>query len=172
MPSATPEPGNNKANVIALGGNAILSDGDSGDVAQQMRSMELACLHLVPLFSSGNGVVITHGNGLQVDNLLVQQVLDKILCGEGIQRDVVTLVSHFVVVEGDPDFCLTSKPIGPFWDAPSKKKYEEHGHTVMEVRPNNDKPFRRSLRALVNQGAIVIAVGAGGILVILEPNGS
>ena len=73
MPSATPEPGNNKTNVIALGGNAILSDGDSGDVAQQMRSTELACRHLVPLFSFGNGVVITHGNGLQVDNLLVQQ---------------------------------------------------------------------------------------------------
>ena len=55
----------------------------------------------------------------------------------------------------------------------------------MGVRPNNDNPFRRlavspltlrllerrSLRALVNQGAIVIAVGGGGILVILEPDG-
>jgi len=56
----------------------------------------------------------------------------------------------------------------------------------MEVRPNNDKPFRRSvasplplqllerrsLWALVNQGAIVIAGGGGGIPVILEPDGS
>ena len=67
--SATPEPGNNKTNVIALGGNAILSDGDSGDVAQQMRSMELACRHLVPLFSSGNGMVITHGQiGTHISN--------------------------------------------------------------------------------------------------------
>ena len=112
-------------------------------------------------------------------------MLDKILRGEGIQREVVTLVSRFVVVEDDPGVSLASKPIGPFWDAPSKKKYEEHGHTVMGVRPNNDNPFRRlaaslltlrllqrrSLRALVNQGAIVIAVGGGGILVILEPDG-
>ncbi|MDE0719599.1 MAG: carbamate kinase [Dehalococcoidia bacterium] len=215
MPSATPEPDNNKTIVIALGGNAILSDGDSGDVAQQMRSMELACRQLVPLFRSGNRVVITHGNGPQVGNLLVQQenaaleipqqsldicvamtqgqigtmlqqVLDKILRVEGIQRDVVTLVSHFVVAEDDPGFSLASKPIGPFLDALSKKKYEERGHTVMEVRPNNDKPFRRSvasplplrlverrsLRALVNQGTIVIAGGGGGIPVILEPDGS
>ena len=63
MPSATPEAGNNKTNIIPRGGNAILSDGDSGDVAQQMRSMELACRHSVPLFRSGNQVVITHGNG-------------------------------------------------------------------------------------------------------------
>lgn len=121
MPSSTPEPGNNKTNVIALGGNAILSDGDSGDVGQQMRSMELACRQSVPLFRSGNRVVITHGNGPQVDNLLVQQVLDKILRVDGIQRDVVTLVSHFVVVEDDPDCSLASNPIGPFWTPPVKR---------------------------------------------------
>jgi|TARA_Y100000758_G_scaffold164847_1_gene116909 carbamate kinase len=50
-------------------------------------------------------------------------VLDKILRGEGIQREVVTLVSRFVVVEDDPGVSLASKPIGPFLDTPSKKKY-------------------------------------------------
>jgi carbamate kinase len=209
------EPDKNKTIVIALGGNAILSDGDAGDVAQQMLSMELACRQLVPLFRSGNRVVITHGNGPQVGSLLIQQeesasnippqpldicvamtqgqigtmlqqVLGKILRAESIQRDVVTLISHFVVAEDDPDFSLGSKPIGPFLDAVSKEKYEERGHTVMEVQPGSYKPFRRSvaspmplrllerrsLRALVNQGAIVIAGGGGGIPVVLEQDGS
>ena len=115
-----------KTIVIALGGNAILSEGDTGDVEQQILNMELACRQLTSLIRSGNRVVITHGNGPQVGNLLIQQeesgpeipqqpldicvgmtqgqigamlqqVLDKILRNEGIQRDVVTLVSHFVV---------------------------------------------------------------------------
>jgi carbamate kinase len=204
-----------KTIVIALGGNAILSDGEGGDVEQQMLNMEKACRQLAPLVRSGNRVVITHGNGPQVGNLLIQQeesaahvpkqpldicvamtqgqigtmlqqVLDKTLRNEGVQRDVVTLVSHFVVAEDDPDFDQASKPIGPFFDASEKKRYEDQGHTVMEVQPGSDRPYRRSvpspmplrllerrsLRALVGQGAVVIAGGGGGIPVVLEPDGS
>ena len=62
-----------KTIVIALGGNAILSEDDSGDVVQQMSNMILACRQQAPLTRSGNRVVITHGNGPQVDNLLIQQ---------------------------------------------------------------------------------------------------
>ena len=62
-----------KTFVIALGGNAILSEDDPGDVVQLMSNMELACRQLAPLTRSGNRVVITQGNGPQVDNLLIQQ---------------------------------------------------------------------------------------------------
>jgi carbamate kinase len=115
-----------------------------------MLNMEKACKQLVPLVQSGNRVVITHGNGPQVGNLLIQQeesaanvpqqpldicvgmtqgqigtmlqqVLDKILRNERVQRDVVTLVSHFVVAEDDPDFDQASKPIGPFFDEGQKR---------------------------------------------------
>ena len=204
-----------KTIVIALGGNAILSKGDPGDVEQQMLNMELACRQLMPLIRSRNRVVITHGNGPQVGNLLIQQeesvpgvpqqpldicvamtqgqigtmlqqVLHKILQSNDIQREVVTLVSHFVVAEDDLDFLQPSKPIGPFLDAVEKRQNEACGHTVMEVSPGSDRPYRRSvpspiplrllerrsLRALVNEGTIVIAGGGGGIPVVLEPDGS
>ncbi len=59
-----------KTFVIALGGNAILSEDDPGDVVS---NMELACRQLAPLTRSGNRVVITQGNGPQVGNLLIQQ---------------------------------------------------------------------------------------------------
>ena len=52
-----------KTIVIALGGNAILSEGEYGTVEQQMLNMELACRQLTPLIRSENRVVITHGNG-------------------------------------------------------------------------------------------------------------
>ncbi len=54
---------------------------------------------------------------------MIQRLLGKILCNEGIARDVVTLVSHFVVEEDDPEFARSSKPIGPFLDVPSKERY-------------------------------------------------
>ena len=201
--------------VIALGGTAILSEGDTGDVEQQMINMYLACRQLTPLIRSGNRVVITHGNGPQVGNLLIQQedsspeipqqpvdicvamtqgqigsmlqqVLVKILRAEGIQRDVVTLVSHFVVAEDDSDLSHSSKPIGPFLNVEGKQRYEQRGHTILEVHPGSERPYRRSvpspmplrllerksLRALVHQGAIVIAGGGGGIPVVLERDGS
>ena len=117
---------------------------------------------------------------------MLQQVLDKILRQEGIERDVVTLVSHFVVGEDDPEFDRCSKPIGPFLDEASKNRYEDRGHSVMEVSSGTDRPYRRAipspmplrqlerraLRALVNQDAIVIAGEGGGIPVVLEPDGS
>ncbi|MDA0264835.1 MAG: carbamate kinase [Chloroflexi bacterium] len=208
-------PNDSRTIVIALGGNAILPEDDTGDIEQQMLNMELACRQLAPLIRSGNRVVLTHGNGPQVGNLLIQQeesgpgipkqpldicvgmtqgqigsmlqqVLDKVLRNEGIKRDVVTLVSHFVVGEDDPDFSWSSKPIGPFLDAALKEQYEKRGHTIMEVHPGSDRPYRRSvpspmplrllerrsLRALVNQGAVVIAGGGGGIPVVLEADGS
>ena len=62
-----------KTIAIALGGNAILSEDDTGDVEQQMLNMELACRQLTPLIRSGNRVVITHGNSAQFGNLLIQQ---------------------------------------------------------------------------------------------------
>lgn len=212
---STDNPSALKTIVIALGGNAILRDGESGTADQQMRNMETACRDLVPVIKGGHRVVITHGNGPQVGNLLIQQeesqgsvpqqpldicvgmtqgqvgamlqqALDKVLRSEGIQRDVVTLVSHFMVGEDDPDFALSSKLIGPFLTREQKAAYESRGHTVGEVRRDGDHPFRRTvpspmplrllerraLRALSNQGAIVIAGGGGGIPVVLEPDGS
>ena len=139
-----------------------------------MLNMELACRQLMPLIRSRNRIVITHGNGPQVGNLLIQQeksvpgvpqqpldicvamtqgqigtmlqqVLHKILQSNDIQREVVTLVSHFVVAEDDLGFLQSSKPIGPFLDAVEKRQSEACGHTVMEVSPGSDRPYRRSV---------------------------
>jgi len=90
------------------------------------------------------------------------------------------------VTEDDPDFDQSSKPIGPFLNVTEKERYEERGYAVMEVSPGGERPYRRSvpspmplrllerrsLRALVNEGTIVIAGGGGGIPVVLEPDGS
>jgi len=58
--------------VVALGGNAILQPGQRGTVQEQLDNVNVACEHLVKLIASGNyGIVITHGNGPQVGNVLL-----------------------------------------------------------------------------------------------------
>ena len=59
--------------VVALGGNAILSTDPSAQ-AQQAALVETA-RHLVKLIQNGDELIITHGNGPQVGNLLLQHLI-------------------------------------------------------------------------------------------------
>ncbi len=201
--------------VIALGGNAILQVKQRGTVEEQLANLERACKHLVPLVQDGHRLVLTHGNGPQVGNLLIQQaeagdfapyqpmdicvamtqgqigamvqeVLTDQLRAVGLQVDVVTLVSHFLVDREDPDFQALSKPIGPFLTEALKERYEKrYGHIIRKVGSDPLRPYRRvvpspmplrlqekrALKALVDTGAIVVTGGGGGIPVVLDQDG-
>ena len=62
-----------KITVIALGGNAILRPGQTGTFEQQMENVETTCAQLADMVTSGSyKIVITHGNGPQVGNILLQ----------------------------------------------------------------------------------------------------
>lgn len=132
----------NKRIVVAIGGNAILSD-DASEKAQKL-AIKSTCEKLVKLISDGNELIISHGNGPQVGNLLLQQQvadslknpampldtciamtegsigywmqneMSKILYENGIDRTVVSLVTQVVVDSNDIAFTNPTKPIGPF----------------------------------------------------------
>jgi len=57
--------------VVALGGNAILRAGQKGTVEEQVHNLNLTGRQLLELLGGHNRVVITHGNGPQVGNLLL-----------------------------------------------------------------------------------------------------
>lgn len=59
--------------VIALGGNAIKLPRQRGTYGEQLASIRAASHHILEFIRQGFNVVITHGNGPQVGNLLVQQ---------------------------------------------------------------------------------------------------
>ena len=129
--------------VIALGGNAILTD--SPTASAQMSALNKTAKQLIPLIKQGHQIVITHGNGPQVGNLLLQQetadsagnpalpldtcvamtqgsmgywlqnALTRALKEEGLNQQVVSLVSQVVVDANDPAFAHPTKPIGPFY---------------------------------------------------------
>jgi carbamate kinase len=63
--------------VVALGGNAILRSHERGTFEEQLRNVEETCRHLASMITQWYQVVITHGNGPQVGNILIQNEVAK-----------------------------------------------------------------------------------------------
>ncbi|WP_370567485.1 carbamate kinase [Desemzia sp. RIT 804] len=129
--------------VVALGGNAILST-DASAEAQEQALAETA-EKLAVLVEQGNELIISHGNGPQVGNLLLQQAaadskknpampldtcvamtqgsigywmqkaMRQALKDRGIAKDVATVLTEVVVDANDPAFEDPTKPVGPFF---------------------------------------------------------
>ena len=61
-----------KLAVIAFGGNALLRSGQKGTCQEQMQNVADTCQSLLPFLKQGYNLVIGHGNGPQVGNVLLQ----------------------------------------------------------------------------------------------------
>ncbi|WML42246.1 carbamate kinase [Neobacillus sp. OS1-2] len=146
--------------VIALGGNAIQS-GDASAKAQQ-QALETTARQLVDFIEQGIDIIISHGNGPQVGNVLLQQAaadsvknpampldtcgamtqgmigywmqnaMDKVLKERGISKNVVTVVTRVVVDQNDPAFLNPTKPIGPFYSEEEATAIMEETHTCFK----------------------------------------
>lgn len=136
--------------LVALGGNAILTDDPTAQ--GQIAVLESTANQLAKLVEAGSQLIVTHGNGPQVGNLLLQQAaghseknpalpldacvamtqgsigywlqncLKEALKKKGIDRSVISIITQVEVSQSDPSFANPSKPIGPFL---SKEDAEE-----------------------------------------------
>ena len=61
-----------KCAVVALGGNALLRDAQKGTAEEQLANIEETLENVIPLVKEGYNLVISHGNGPQVGNVLMQ----------------------------------------------------------------------------------------------------
>jgi len=155
--------------VIALGGNAIKQKNQKGTAKEQFENIRISCKQIIGILRKGYKVVLTHGNGPQVGNLLIQQeegksrvpeqpldvcgamsqgqigymlqqTLKNVLREERINLDVVTVITQVVVDKEDPKFLDPDKPVGPFYTKEMKEKYEkEKGYIIKQARPDGDK---------------------------------
>ena len=199
--------------LITLGGNAILPVRGTGTFDEQCAITRLTMQPIAALIREGVRVILSHGNGPIVGNILIrneaareqippmpldvcgadsqggigymmQQALDNELRRIGIQRPVTTLVTQVIVDERDPAFRRPTKPIGPFYTQERARLLaKEKGWTVTE---DAGRGWRRvvasprplevveitAIRTLVDDGAIVIAAGGGGIPVARQWDGS
>ena len=125
--------------VIAFGGNALIQKGQDGTAEQQMENIKIPMRKVVAL-APDYRVVISHGNGPQVGNILLQQdsttevspmpvdvvgamtqgqigymieaALERTLAEAGLERRFLTVITMVEVDENDPLFQNPTKPIG------------------------------------------------------------
>ncbi|MBU2511000.1 carbamate kinase [bacterium] len=138
--------------IIALGGNALIRKGQTGTIEEQFDNLRVPIRQIAEL-SLDYRIIITHGNGPQVGNLLLQQEccdkvpklpleilvaqtegqigfmiessLDEELMALGIDyRPLVSLITYVVVSEDDPAFSNPVKPIGPIFTKEEAEKLE------------------------------------------------
>jgi len=140
--------------VIAIGGNSILRAEQKGTIPEQFANTIETAEHVADMIMMGYELVITHGNGPQVGNMLlmsekteeilypllldicdsntqgsmgymIQQTLGNVLKKRKIKKSVVTVVTQVVVDRNDSAFKKPTKPIGSFYSKENAEKYRK-----------------------------------------------
>ncbi len=191
--------------VVALGGNAISPPGGANTITDQFRHTRKSLDGILALIQDGYSLAITHGNGPQIGNALLRQELSRErvpelplgvlvastegwmgymieqsllnrMHGEGIEKQVASIVTQVLVDKDDPSLSDPSKFVGQ-----SYPEYEAHrlaklfGWTVKHDRARDG--WRRvvgsptpisvvnsdAIKSLVEQDWVVICAGGGGV---------
>src|SRR2546425_4378231 len=140
--------------LVSLGGNAILKHGQKGTAEEQEMNVQNTAKHLAAILRRGERMAITHGNGPQVGNILLQNEIAKEtlppmpldVCGaesqgmigymlqralrselasRGPDLQVTTIVSQTLVDAEDPAFKNPTKPVGPFYTVTEAQELRE-----------------------------------------------
>jgi carbamate kinase len=168
------------ADMIEAGWDVAIAHGNGPQVGFILRRSEIAAktegMHEVPLDVCGADTQGAIGYALQ-------QTLQNELYKRKISKSVATLITQTLVDKNDKAFQNPTKPIGGFMEeAEAKKRKESMGWTVVE---DAGRGWRRvvasplpkevveldSVKALLQDGIIVITVGGGGIPVIDKGDG-
>ena len=155
--------------IVALGGNAMTAADGSATPQAQIDAIATAMTHVAELVVRGHDVVLTHGNGPQVGNLLVKNELAANVvppvpldwCGaqtqgtigftvlnsleaalrrHGVERPVAALISRTLVDGDDEGFATPTKPVGRYLSHDEAKVLIDHGQTWED---RGEKGWRR-----------------------------
>ena len=196
-----------KLAVVALGGNALLRGNQTGTIIQQEKNTYETCKNLLNLIKKEYNIVVTHGNGPQVGNILfrneagynqyripkmpldicvadsqggigymIERQMKNLLIEEGINKNVISIITQVIVDINDPAFMEPTKPIGAFYLKEEadllakannwifKQDSRKRGWRRVVASP---KPLevlnKKIIKELAERGNIVIAAGGGGI---------
>ncbi len=155
--------------LVALGGNAMTNADGRARPEDQIAAAEVAMAAVADLLEQDVEVVLTHGNGPQVGNLLVKNevaapvvppvpldwcgaqtqatlgfvlmnALQAALGARDLERRTATVVTRTLVSADDPGFARPSKPIGRYLGADEAGLLMEHGETWED---RGEKGWRR-----------------------------
>lgn len=156
--------------VFAMGGNALIREGQRGTIAEQFENIRKSLDSIIYCLRQGYKVIITHGNGPQVGNMLImveasrdqvpelslgicvadtegaigymiQQSLTNRLRREGIDKCVVTVLTQVIVDKHDKAFSNPTKPVGLFFTREQAEHFrKERGWCIIE---DSHRGYRR-----------------------------
>lgn len=156
--------------VVAIGGNAILNADEDGSIETQLKNCETACRQMLSILHKRYELVIVHGNGPQVGNLLLQfenardlipvppldvavassqgllgHLLEismrTVLEEDRLDKEVATILTQVVVDENDAAYSNPTKPIGPFFTKEEAEGFKEtDGWNIIE---DSGRGYRR-----------------------------
>ncbi|HAS73853.1 MAG TPA: carbamate kinase [Clostridiales bacterium UBA8960] len=159
-----------KTAVIAIGGNAIISEGQKGTIEEQFENVLKTCDPIIDLLEEGYNVVLTHGNGPHVGNALIKndaaknsvppypmdacgaetqgllgyvikQAMENRIVERGLSKEIAAVVTQVKVDENDPGFKNPTKPVGPFYSKEEAAQLEsEKGFVMIE---DSGRGYRR-----------------------------
>jgi carbamate kinase len=148
--------------VVAIGGNSLIRSHETGTKEEQQKNLDAMTLHIANLIRSQYKVVITHGNGPQVGNILlrndvaegfapvmpmdvcvaesqgqigymIQQSLANCFKQQNISASVTSIITQVVVDEKDDAFENPQKPVGPYYpEDEALRLSKEKGWSMME----------------------------------------
>ncbi|TFV86248.1 carbamate kinase [Blastococcus sp. CT_GayMR16] len=187
--------------VIALGGNAMTGADGSATPGAQRDALREASAHIADVVASGVEVVLTHGNGPQVGNLLVKNELaahvvppvpldwcvaqtqatiaftlsdelDSALAARGLPQRTAGLVTRTLIDVEDPGFREPSKPVGRFLPREEAERFVSLGQ-VWEDR--GEKGWRRVVASpeptSVVDSPAIHALAGAGFVVVCAGGG-
>lgn len=173
--------------IIALGGNTLVKPGEKGNNQSQVKRIKKTIKNLKPIIEDKQAI-ITHGNGPQVGNLLIQQQktnevpslpLDTCVAmtqgqiGYYLQKSTgvktASIVTQVEIDPNDPAFKEPKKPIGPYYEKkPDKKgqKFTKGSEGWRRVVPSPEPKSIveiQEIKTLMENEFHVVACGGGGI---------
>ncbi|MGY1741431.1 MULTISPECIES: carbamate kinase [unclassified Blastococcus] len=187
--------------VVALGGNAMTGPDGSATPAAQRAALAVAAGHVAELVAAGVEVVVTHGNGPQVGNLLVKNELaahevppvpldwnvaqtqatigftladelDAALAARGLPQRTAALVTRTLVDAADPGFAVPTKPVGRFLPREQAERFIALGQTWEDRGPRGWRRVVASPEPLsVVDSPAIHALAAAGFVVVCAGGG-
>ena len=180
-----------KTIVIALGGNAILQEGEVGTIAEQFANTRRSLIGVLELVRQGYQIVITHGNGPQVGNYLIrveegrgivptiplgvmvadieggmgymiEQCLQNILHDARLDKEIVCMITQVLVDKDDPAILSPTKFVGPFYTEEQAQELAQSRKWQMKADAN------RGWRRVVPSPRPQVIVGKRAIQLMLE----
>ncbi|MFO1446191.1 carbamate kinase [Bacillus sp. Bva_UNVM-123] len=163
--------------LIEQGHDVVIAHGNGPQVGMINMALELASKEnpSIPSVPMTECIAMSQGYiGYHLQNAIREELLNR-----QINKNVVSLVTQVIVDKNDPAFENPTKPIGIFYSEKEAKQMQENGIPMVE---DSGRGYRQviasptplkiveadSVRALMNQGYVVVTVGGGGIPVMEE----